>query len=343
MTPKELGLTQNDTTNDIMVSGKCVGDILEQCAVGIEVCRSLSYDNISAENMQTASQILSTYVPILQSLQCIERTAPLLAQIFQIRCGNSYHLEDKEATLAYGEEAMRYARLANDANLLAVRLHDLAEIYEWPLPGLCLQQRHRKALEIGEEMIHVQEEQDNAVPFHMQAWNYAGYAKFQAMNGLKQGAYASLGKANETLGRAALDKQRNPFYKRAWATPVELIALIRHAAIAHSYLSEQSKAVSEFLKIVTITDSNAEPVIPMSDRMCVCLFSEALYSTLHLPMPKKDKALSVILWKASLAKALELRSTTYFNEAQMNLHTMECIWPDDAEITDLRDLLVPWE
>jgi tetratricopeptide (TPR) repeat protein len=337
MTPEELGLTQNDTTKDIMVSGKCVGNILEQCAVGIEVCRSLSYDNISAENMQTASQILATYIPILQSLQCIGRTAPLLAQIFQIRCGNSYHLEDKEATLAYGEEAVRYARLANDANLLAATLHELAGIHQWPLPGLCLQQRHRKALEIGEEMIRV------AVPLNMQAWHHAGYARFQAMNGLKQDAYTSLGKANEALGRDNLYYPDNLYYKRKWTTPVELIAVIRHAAIAYSYLGEQSKAVSEFLKIVTISDSNVELATTMSDRMRVCLLSETLYSTLRLPMPKKDKDLSVILWKASLAKALELRSTTYFNEAQMNLHTMECIWPDDAEITDLRDLLVPWE
>jgi hypothetical protein len=60
-------------------------------------------------------------------------------------------------------------------------------------------------------------------------------------------------------------------------------------------------------------------------------------------MPKKDKDLSVILWKASLSKALELRSITYFSDAERNLHTMQGIWPDDAEIADLRDLLVPWE
>lgn len=62
-----------------------------------------------------------------------------------------------------------------------------------------------------------------------------------------------------------------------------------------------------------------------------------------LPMAKKDKDLTIKLWKASLAKALELHSTTYYDEAQSLLRTMECVWPDDAEVADLRDLLVPWE
>jgi hypothetical protein len=185
---------------------------------------------------------------------------------------------------------------------------------------------------LAEEAVHVQETR-HGVPHRVQAWNYIGYAKFLALNGLKQDAYTSIGKANEMQGRVTgpADSLFNP------------VNLIRQAAIAYSYLYEQVRAVSTFLEAVDINDSHVKPVIAMSDRLHISLLSEVLYSTLKLPTAKKDRDLSIKLWKASLDKALQLRSATYFSEASRNLHTMECVWPDDAEVADLRDLLVPWE
>jgi hypothetical protein len=153
------------------------------------------------------------------------------------------------------------------------------------------------------------------------------------LNGLKQDAYASIGRANEVQSLVNDDIDMTLF------NPVNLI---RQAAIAHSYLGEQSKAVRTFLEAVDINDPDVKPTIPMSDRLHISLLSEVLYSTLRLPMAKKDKDLSVKLWKASLNKTLMLRSATYYNEAANNLNTMEAIWTDDAEVADLRDLLVPW-
>jgi hypothetical protein len=330
MTPEELGLRDNNTINDITVNGKCIGDIITQCAAGIEICRQLSYEQISSENMRSAQSILATYAPILQALGSIERTASLLAQIFQIRRGNAYHLEVPNVQL-YGEEAVRYARLAGDTTILATTLHELASVYEWPLPGLSKHQRNRKSLDLVEEAVHVQETQQG-VPHRIQAWNYIGQAKFQALNGLKQDAYTSIGRANDMQGHVTgpADSMFNP------------VNLVRQAAIAYSYLHEQPKAVATFLEAVDINDSQIKPVIPMSNRLHISLLSEVLYSTLQLPPTKKDKDLSIKLWRASLEKALLLRSETYFSEAQRNLYTMECIWPDNAEIRDLRDLLIPW-
>lgn len=331
MTPEELGLRSNNTTDDLVVSGRCMDDVIKQCARGIEICRSLSYEQITADNIATAQSILTTYVPILQAVQYMRCTAPLLAQIFQIRRGNAYHLEGQASTLAYGEEAIRYARIAEDATILATTLHELASVYEWPLPGMSSQMRNRKSLDLVEEAVHIQETRCG-VPHRIQAWNYIGYAKFQALNGLKQDAYTAIGNANDMQGHVTgpADSMFNP------------VNLIRQSAIAHSYLHEQPKAVATFLEAVDINDEQVKPVIDMSDRLHVSLLSEVLYSTLKLPPTKKDKDLSVKLWKASLNKALLLRSATYFSEATNNLNTMEAIWPDDAEIGDLRDLLVPW-
>jgi transcriptional regulator with XRE-family HTH domain len=344
MTPEELGLHDNHITNDMMVSGKYIDDIIEQCTAGIEICRQLGNEQISSDNLQSAQTILASYVPMLQSISCIERTTPLLMQIYQIQHNNAYHLETISQALFYANEAVRYARKANDTTILTTTLHELASVYEWPLPGWSPRQRHSKSLELAEEMIHIQETKSN-VPHRVQALNYIRHAKFQALSGLKQETYTSIGKAKDAQDHMIIDSTFNP---------TEIVNLLRQTAIAYSYLGEQAKAVDTFLQTLTINDDQIKPAIPawpnkpeetplsISNYIHISLLSETLYSMLRLLPPKKDKDLSVKLWKAALAKALELKSTTYYNEAQSLLTTMECIWPDDKEVADLCDLLVPW-
>lgn len=309
-------------------------EILQQCHSGLIACRTLGSDG-GHGGIVAASQISATYVPLLKTALSSHQhhtVAALLSQVYQIRQGAAYHLESTSQSLLYAHEAVRYARLSGDATELAVALHELASVYEWPLPDLSARQRHQKALEYIEEAVHTVQMYPQLVPAHVQAWIYIGRAKLQALNGLKQEAYASVGKAHEV--RQSGEEFPGIYFGTA--------NLERQAAIAYSYLGEQPKAVATFLKTLDINDERVKPTRPMPDRFHVSLLSETTYSSLRLPGMQKDKDLSIRLWKATLAKALELHSTTYFDEARSLLSTMESIWSDDAEIADLRDLLVPW-
>lgn len=333
MTPEELGLHSKNTTNLIVQEGS-LEDIIEQAMVGIDTCRTLGAEG-GHSGIIAATQILGTYIPMLRALLPTQKhhsIAALLSKIFQIKQGNAYHVESTSQSLAYAQEAVRYARLSEDNTDLVIALHELASVFEWPLPGLQPRKRHELALNTIDEAVHVQESRRAQVPHQVRAWIYIGQAKFRALNGLKQDAYQSIGKANEV-------RQSGEFQGLYF----NAANLMRQAAIAHSYLGEQPKAVASFLATLDINDNHVKPAMPMPDRFHVSLLSETTYSSLRLPMAKKDKDLSVKLWKASLAKAIELRSTTYYNEAQSLLRTMECIWPDDPEVNDLRDLLVPWQ
>jgi transcriptional regulator with XRE-family HTH domain/tetratricopeptide (TPR) repeat protein len=337
MTPEELGIARHDTTSTLIVQEGSIEDIIAQCTVGIDTCRTLGAEG-GHDGIITATQILGTYIPMLKTLLPAHqhhRIAALLSRIYQIKQGNAYHLETTSQSLLYAQEAVRYARLSENNMDLVIALHELASVYEWPLPGLQVRQRHKLALQTIDEAVHIQEgrhAQIVSIPHQVRAWIYIGQAKFRALSGLKQEAYTSIGKANEV-------RQSGEFAGLYFNTA----NLMRQAAIAHSYLGEQPKAVASFLATLDINDEKVRPAMPMPDRFHVSLLSETAYSSLRLPQHKKDKDLSIKLWKASLAKAIELRSTTYYNEAQHLLYTMECIWPDDAEISDLRDLLVPWE
>lgn len=307
-----------------------IDEIIDQCHTGIETCRMLGAEG-GHNGIIVATQILETYLPILKRLLPGERhhsIATLLSKIYQIKQGNAYHLETTSQSLLYAQEAVYYARLSEDSINLVIALHELASVYEWPLPGLQPRQRHKQALHHIEEAVRIQESQQSCVPHQVQAWNYIGEAKFRALNGMKQEAYSSIGKANEV-------RESGEFPGLYFNTA----NLYRQAAIAYSYLGEQSKAVATFLKTVDIDDDAIRPTMSMPDRFHVSLLSEIAYSSLRLPNNKKDKDLSMRLWKASLAKAIELGSTTYCDEAQSLLKTMECIWPGDGEVTDLRDLL----
>lgn len=333
MSAEELGLTQHDTTSNLIVQEGSIEDIIAQCAVGIDTCRTLGSEG-GHRGIIAATQILGSYIPMLRTLLPVQqhhRIAALLSKIFQIKQGNAYHLETTSQSLLYAQEGVRYARLSEDDTDLVIALHELASVYEWPLPGLQPRHRHKKALEHIDEAVHVQEGRRARVSHQVMAWNYIGQAKFRALSGMKQDAYTSIGKANEV-------RESGEFAGLYFNTA----NLTRQAAIAYSYLGEQPKAVATFLKTVDINDDQVKPALSMPDRFHVSLLSEIVYSSLKLPTIKKDKDLSIKLWKASLAKARELRSTTYYNEAQSLLRTMECVWPDDAEIGDLRDLLVPW-
>lgn len=337
MTPEELGLAYKNTTKNttnLLIHEGSIEDIIAQCVIGIDTCRTLGSEG-GHSGIIAATQILGTYIPMLKTLLSAQRhhsIAALLSKIYQIKQGNAYHLESTSQSLIYAQEAVRYARLSEDSTDLVIALHELTSVYEWPLPGLQSRQRHKQALQHMEEAVYIQETHRSNVPHQVQAWNYIGQAKFRALNGMKQESYRSIGKANEA-------RQSGEFAGLYFNTA----NLSRQAAIAYSYLGEQPKAVSTFLQTVDINDDKVKPALSMSDRFHVSLLSEITYSSLRLPMAKKDKDLTIKLWKASLAKALELRSTTYYDEAQSLLRTMECVWPDDAEVTDLRDLLVPWE
>lgn len=114
---------------------------------------------------------------------------------------------------------------------------------------------------------------------------------------------------------------------------------MRQESITYSYLNDQEKAVESFLKLIDVNDAQFAPNFPMHERTHLSLLSEVVISSLKRLPAKKDKDLTIRLWKAELQKAQRMQSITYIKEAQTAYQIMECVWPDDSEIRDLYDLL----
>ncbi len=329
--------TQNDPTGkylEVPIIDGSFAEILKQCATGITTCDTLS-DNGGHDEIVLATHIVETYMPILQAILNTSsphalQAATLISKIFQVKQGTAYHLEGTEQSLAYAEEAVRYARVSENVPELVTALHQLASIHEWPLPSLSVSKSRKKALTLIEEAAYLQEKQRDVVPSQIQSWVFIGQAKLQALNGLKQEASVSIGEAQTAFARNDNDLPGLYFNQ---------VNLLRQEAITYSYLNEQEKAIEAFLKLIDVNDAQFAPTFPMHGRTHLSLLSEVVISSLRRSTAKKDRDLTILLWKAELQMAQRMRSVTYIQEAQTAYQIMECVWPDDSEVHDLYDLL----
>jgi hypothetical protein len=284
--------------------------------------------------------VAATYLPMLQALLFTSKyrsqAAVLASKVYQHQHGTAYHVASVALSLAYSEKAVEYARIAQNVTELIVALYELASTYEWPLPPMSVHACRKKGLEMLEEAVSLQEQKRyrDVVPFQIQSWVYAGYAKFLALNGRKQDAYQAMGNCTDRFAKKGNDLPGLYFNE---------VNINRQQAIAHSYLSEQKSAISGFLGLLDVRESGIVPRFAMSDRTQLSIISETVFSSLKLPMPAKDKNLTMSLWNQQFDMAVALKSATYVKECWKTYEIMACVWPDDASVESVRDRLFSLE
>lgn len=335
-TAEELGLL----TNQEVVEKKPrlptgpIEEILQGFTTGIAASVELAEHGAHHE-MLLAARIAGTYMPALQAILNDSakhrlQAATLISKLLQVQQGSAYHLEGLEQSLTYAEESLKYARLSKSPTDTVIALHHLATLYEWPLPGASVVASRKRGLVLLEEATHIQEKPQSNVPAVIQAWTYIGLAKFQALCTLKQEAYTSIGKANDAYAKGG-DNVPGLYFNET--------NLVRQEAICHSYLNEQPQAVSTFLRLLDVSSAQIAPTMPMPARTHLSTVSETVFSLLKLPSAKKDRELTIKLWLNERAEARAMQSATYLKEAQTTYGIMECVWPDDPSVLELKDTL----
>lgn len=329
--PEGLDLFEQQAATTLM-SGDGA-EILDQIAVGIEACNTLS-DSGGHGEIVAATRIAWTYVPMLHtfldSSKHRNQAARLLSKVFQHQHGTAYHLGGVQASLGYSEQSLRYARESEDVTETIISLYELASTYEWPLPPLSVHTCRKKGLELLSEAVHLSEKHRDTVPLQVQSWLYTGYAKFLALSAKKQECYTAIGKAQDAYTAISEDLPGLYFNE---------VNITRQQAIAHSYLSEQGNAMKGFLQLLDVRSAGIASRQSMPDRTKLSIISETVFSSLKLPMPAKDKELTMQLWNVQFDMAIALKSATYIKEAWTTYEIMECVWPDDPGVATLKDAL----
>ena len=306
-------------------------EVIHECAAGLTACGYLAAGE--RKEMECAYSVLGSYVPLLQAAAQgkYEHVAlALLSQTFQLKSRISYHLEGTKKALLYAEQGVSYARQSQNRASLVLALRELTGAYEWT-SGY----QKMNALQYAEEAAYlIEQKRHTKVSPVIESWVYTGLAKYQALH-RKPETFASLAKAEETFfAREANTEHIPPYINHSHAR------LIRHRGIAFAYLGRQDIALETFGQIIDIESGNFNAKLPVAARTHLGILSEAMFASLKLPRAKKDKELSIALWKAVVLFAQRLQSETYLNEANLGYQIMEGIWSGDNDIIELQDLLI---
>jgi len=308
-------------------------DILTQCSAGIIACEQLSSKG-THEDMALAWSILSAYIPTLKAIvkessQHRKAASNLMTQCLQLKARLAYHLADARQALSYAEQAVSYAQESGDRLLPIAALQNLSIAY-------FVNNQSQKMLQVSQKTQHIMENLKDAAPSLMQSWVYANLAKYQAINGGKREISALLDKAHKTFFSSP-DTENSPnFVSHSRAN------LIRQEGMAYIFLGRYDSALDCFGQIIDLDNDNLCTKVPVGTHTHLGVICKATLASLKLPTAKKDKYLSLKLWKTGIEKAKILQSELYFNEACLSYQIMEGIWSDDHEVRELRDLIVHW-
>lgn len=311
-------------------------DFLTQCATSIAACWELSRSTQHSDLMIAFTGV-STYLPILIAIitdasQYRKQAAGLVFQALQLKARMAYHLEGFKQATSYAEQAVTYAEESSNRTMQVMALRELASAYEWET-----NLRREQALQVTEKARYLIEYGHGPdVPVQIQSWVYAGLAKYQALNGKSREIPATLEKAHETLAASSEDEPIPGFLNHSQ------VHLIRYQGMTYAYLGQQDKALECFSRLIDLEHEHIAAKIPMAARTRLAIISEATFASLKLPQAKKDKALSIKLWRAGMEQTNTLQSETYFSESYLAHRIMEALWSDDSEVTDLSDLLKHW-
>jgi DNA-binding XRE family transcriptional regulator len=336
LSDQELDLAPGRTEERNLDSDHLGIDVI---ANGIASCNALAYESVARNDLRHTMQIVDSYAVLLQPLLASSQrlqAAALMSRVFQLRQGAAYNFVGATGSIEPARQAVEFARMAEVEGIADLNnaLRQLSSSYEWP-GDLPVKKRRELGLMLSEEAVYLSEKHRHIVPHDHQARSYTGHAKFLALTGQGQAAISALGKSREVLAK----KSSADIDQRISGDYITEHNHIRQEAIVWSYLNDQPKAVELFMSLFSTTGNGIAPRNPLPARMYASMISEVIISLLRLPNSRKDRELTTAFWLAGLAAAQPLQSVTYRKEAGISLQIMECVWPEDSRIMELRDVL----
>jgi tetratricopeptide (TPR) repeat protein len=313
---------------------KPAGEVLRQCAGGIEACKQLRKG--TAEDMREAWHALSAYLPSLQAIvqhssQYRSAAASLVAQALMLKATLARHLKISLAAVPYAQQAMEYAEASGDKVLQIDATAKLAWVYfsnkQYP------QALHHSLQAVS--FVKEAQQEKIPVPAPVQSRIYSISAQYQALNGNNKEAFSALCQADNCFeSEEEHDPDRASIYG-GYSRDL----LMSGEGVTYLFGGKAEKAYRTLSEIVD--PETFQPKVPLFSQTAK---AETInYLTLaSLRLPQKDKERSVKLWQAGLNNTLALRSEQRFGEVLTTFDIMETLWAKDREIAELRQLIKHW-
>lgn len=307
--------------------------VLKECAAGIAACAHLSTG--SYDDSTHAYQILSSYVPSLERIvqhasQYRSSAAQLLYQCFHIESELAYDYEGKKQGLAYAQQAVKYAQESGIRVLYISALRNLAMVH-------FDNQNYTQAIVVAQKAADQLKLPGAPVQPFVQSWVHAGLVKYLAkenMPGLEEARKLAYETFEQEADPQAEDQ---PDY-----SPHSYDNIVRQDAMADLYMRKPSEALHKFGHILDFDDEQVKPLSTVSLSRYGGIVKEATLASLKVPNTKKNKALSIRLWKAGWQVSREFHCEEGLQKSISLYDIMEGIWSDDTDVLELRDLIEEW-
>jgi tetratricopeptide (TPR) repeat protein/transcriptional regulator with XRE-family HTH domain len=273
-------------------------------------------------DLTLASQLVSTYIPTLtlyvKQPHYRKAAASLAAQAWLLKTTLGWHCETLPNALQYALEAEKYAKISGESTLQVDAMHRLGMAHFYA-------KRYDKALEKLEEAKEIIEH-NGAVPHTVARHAYLDLAAYQAKSGNADETKKTLKKAYKLFNATSDD----PMAQMLGYSDIENV--LRWEGLALSYMGDHSAALDSYKQV-----ADARGV---AERIYVEVLLNRLNSKLRLP--NKELGECITLWTTAIEGAKDLQSEQRYNEAIALYETMECIWPGESCIVELRPLIVHW-
>jgi tetratricopeptide (TPR) repeat protein len=301
-------------------------DTLNQLAAGITSCEYLSRGNY--EDMSLALSMLSSYLPVLKTIASESSTyrkqaTELIAQSYLIKHVLVLHVGNPGEATRDGKLAVTYSKESGDVLLQVTALRRLTWSY--------LQDKQpRQALKTIEQAAYLINKSQVSLAPQVCSGIYSTLAVIQAKNGLST--------------TSALEQAQRFFFEPAAETDARIqgdfnyAQLMRNDGLARYHRGYYSDALKAFAQVIDPNTLSSK--VAMAKRTRVELLHYQTMATMK--SPERDLERAIVLWVAEVREAAALRSQKSFDEATMAYEVMQGVWPGEARVLDLRDLLVHW-
>jgi transcriptional regulator with XRE-family HTH domain len=319
-----LSLLDSDTAG-------AIDHALSQYAVSIAAAWFLSKSQY-AEDLADAFDAVTAYAHVLKSMvkyatRSAQRqaAASLAAQCDLLRAVLGWHLEGLKEATVYAREALFYSKGAEDIPLQIVVHRRLAWIYYYS-------KHYQQSLDEANQAV-VLLKTSNGLPHLLHSNIYGTRAIRQALYQKDTDAIESLRLMHQHF-EASSDDERQYSY----LVDYDLSNLILAEGMTYAQLGKHDEALNSFAQIVDPEDLSTK--VPIAERVRIEILNNQTMSLLKSTQSDMEQA--IMLWKANIQGARDLRSKQRFSEAVTTYEAMQMFWPKEKRISDLREYVVHW-
>ncbi len=269
-------------------------------------------------DLSLAQQIVSSYLPVLATLakqpsEHQEEAARLAAQNYILNGLIEMHLNNMDAREVSCQEAVKYAEISGDVNLLTSARRWLGCTYYY-------EGNVSKAMQVYEA---AGSSLDSVVPL-LRSSVLVETAVIHARQKQKQDALRSLSMAHEAFGDATEDQ--NLLY-----VGHDIGVLTLWAALTHYDLGNYRQAHDTLLQI-----DGLDPKKPVSERIRLQILNNQALIAVKLNNLEQAR----VYIEAGAKGAIALGSKLRFAEAGRVYQIMEFMWPDEAQVQEIKPLFL---